>query len=63
MAAAPGTGWEFDSDPSDRMGMAKYLYISDAQVKGYDGNANSGTTPSGRKYSNGMYVLRYVIGV
>ncbi len=63
VAAAPGSGWEFDSDPCDRVGMAKYLYISDSQIKGHDVNANSGTAPSGRKHSNGMYILRWVIGV
>lgn len=63
VAAAPGAGWEFDSDASDLVGMAKYLYISDSQIKGHNVNAGTGTAPSGRKYNNGKYILRWVIGV
>ena len=63
VAEASNAGWEFDADPSDRYGMAKYLYITDTQVRGYAKNNATGTTPGGRQFSNGTYVLRYVIGV
>lgn len=41
----------------------KYLYISDAAIKGSDENELTGTLASGITYSNNAYVLRYVIGV
>ena len=63
VAAAPGAGWELDADPSDRLGMAKYVYISDGTIEGCAINAKSGTTPGGRKFDNSLYVLRWVIGV
>lgn len=63
VAAASGTGWEFDLDPSDRKGMAKYLYISDTKVTGNKVNNTRGTTPGGRVFDNLLYVLRYIIGV
>ena len=59
----PGRGWEFDLDPCDRFGMAKYLYISDSQIKGNAINTETHTTPGGRTYHNDHYVLRWVIGV
>lgn len=63
VAAASGTGWEFDLDPSDRAGMAKYLYIADRKVTGNAVNNTKGTNPGGRYYNNLLYVLRYIIGV
>lgn len=41
---------------------AKYLYIKDDIIGGNDSNSTSGTA-NGVTYSNGMYALRYVIGV
>ena len=41
----------------------KYLYISDAEIKGHDNNNLIGTATSGITYTNNRFVLRYVIGV
>lgn len=41
----------------------KYLYFTDTTIKGNDQNSQSGTGANGIKYSNNMYILRYVIGV
>lgn len=40
----------------------KYVYISDDEITGYSKNASSGTS-NGITYDNGLFVLRYVIGV
>jgi hypothetical protein len=40
----------------------KYLYISDTSIKGHDNNNKTGTA-NGVTYTNGHWVLRYVIGV
>lgn len=42
---------------------SKYLYINDTTISGNDNNALIGTSPSGIKYANNRFVLRYVIGV
>lgn len=43
---------------------AKYLYISDTNIRGHDNNSlGVKTAGSGVKYQNSMYVMRYVIGV
>lgn len=43
---------------------AKYLYISNRSITGHANNNVSNTgNPSGIKYENGGFVLRYVIGV
>ena len=42
---------------------AKYLYIHDNSIVGNDNNKATGTGACGIKYSNNLYVLRYVIGV
>lgn len=48
------------SDPY--LGVAKYLYVSNAKVTGVASNNQSGTM-NGIAYNNSQYVLRYVIGV
>ena len=63
VAKANGCGWEFDQDSGDRYGMAKYLYIFDGEIRGTAVNGKSGTAPSGRRFDNAIYVLRWVIGV
>lgn len=40
----------------------KYLYIRDDRIIGNDNNAKSGTGPSGIKYYNNRFVLRWVYG-
>lgn len=42
---------------------SKYIYISDTQLTGFEGNTNSGTAASGITFNNSQFVLRYVIGV
>jgi hypothetical protein len=42
---------------------SKYLYFTDTSIKGHANNTASGTGANGIKYSNNMFVLRYVIGV
>lgn len=60
----PGKGHSFILASSKFTSMAtKYLYISDAEIKGNDDNELTGTLPSGITYANNAYVLRYVIGV
>jgi hypothetical protein len=64
VANQPGKGHSFILASSKFTSMAtKYLYISDAEIKGNDDNELTGTLPSGITYSNNAYVLRYVIGV
>lgn len=59
-----GKGHSFTLASSKFTNMAtKYLYISDAEIKGNDDNELTGTLPSGITYSNNAFVLRYVIGV
>lgn len=40
----------------------KYLYVQDDRIIGNDNNAKSGTGPSGIKYYNNRFVLRWVYG-
>lgn len=40
----------------------KYIYIRDDRIIGNDNNAKSGTGPSGIKYYNNRFVLRWVYG-
>lgn len=42
---------------------AKYVYVNDTSITGHATNVSSGTAQSGITFSNGNYVLRYVIGV
>lgn len=42
---------------------SKYIYITDTQLKGFDGNNKSGTAATGIKFDNTRFVLRYVLGV
>lgn len=42
---------------------AKHLYISDSTIVGHAYNGMTGTGNCGIKYTNGRFVLRYVIGV
>lgn len=42
---------------------AKYLYIHDSKIVGNDINTETGTGGCGITYTNGGFVLRYVIGV
>ena len=41
----------------------KYIYISDSELLGHDGNAAVGTAESGIKYTNNYFVLTKVYGV
>ena len=41
----------------------KYLMISDTTITGIEQNALTGTSSTGIKYANNVFVLRYVIGV
>ena len=40
----------------------KYIYVRDDRIIGNDNNAKSGTGPSGIKYYNNRFVLRWVYG-
>ena len=40
----------------------KYFYVKDDSIIGNDNNAKSGTGPSGIKYNNNKFVLRWVYG-
>lgn len=40
----------------------KYIYIKDDSIIGNDNNSKSGTGPSGIKYNNNKFVLRWVYG-
>lgn len=51
------------SDGSFSLFAAKYLYINNNNIVGNDINDDTGTGACGIKYTNGGYVLRYVIGV
>lgn len=42
---------------------SKYIYVSDTQLRGFEGNTNSGTAACGITFDNSKFVLRYVIGV
>lgn len=42
---------------------AKYLYISDQQIKGHANNSLAGTGAVGITYANNRFIMRYVIGV
>lgn len=42
---------------------AKYLYISDQQIKGHANNSLKGTGAVGITYENNRFIMRYVIGV
>ena len=41
---------------------AKYIYVQDDRIMGHDNNSASGTGPSGIKYNNNKFVLRWVYG-
>jgi hypothetical protein len=41
----------------------KYLYINDGHITGHANNTISGTGASGITFTNGAFVLRYVLGV
>lgn len=61
-----GNGFCFQMASSKFGNMAtKYVYISDTTIKGNADNSGStnADTAAGVKYTNGAYVLRYVIGV
>lgn len=61
----PGAGQSFllPDDGTFALFAAKYLYINDTTIAGNDVNTKTGTGSSGITYTNGGYVLRYVIGV
>ena len=40
----------------------KYFYVKDDRIMGNDNNSKSGTGPSGIKYNNNRFVLRWVYG-
>ena len=40
----------------------KYFYVRDDRIIGNDNNIKSGTGPSGIKYNNNKFVLRWVYG-
>ncbi len=42
---------------------AKYIYISNTEIKGHSNNTTTGTGTTGIKYTNNHWCLRYVIGV
>lgn len=42
---------------------AKYLYLSDQQIKGHANNSLKGTGAAGITYENNRFIMRYVIGV
>lgn len=53
----------FSIDSSGGTHMAKYVYVTDTQVKGNSRNSSGGKTLGGLSVNNGYWVLRYVIGV
>ena len=61
--SAQGSVFLLSNTYFDQFG-AKYLYISDTNIRGHDNNQlGVKTAGSGVKYQNSMYVMRYVIGV
>jgi hypothetical protein len=64
VAQHPGLGMNFFMAHSsfEYVG-AKYLYITDTQVKGHANNSLIGTGVSGIKFENNRFILRYVLGV
>lgn len=60
-----GCGHSFllTSDGSFSLFASKYLYIHDSKIVGNDVNETAGTGACGIQYTNGGFVLRYVIGV
>lgn len=59
-----GTGHVFQMSTSNLAFYAtKYLYIRDDGITGHDNNNLTGTGASGITFTNGRFVLRYVIGV
>ena len=63
VAKHSGKGQMFSAISYDKKVMLKYLYIYDDRIVGEANNDKAGTTPGGISYDNGLYVLRYVIGV
>ncbi len=60
----PGLGMNFFmSHSSFEYCGAKYLYISDQQIKGHANNNLTGTGATGIKFENNRFIMRYVIGV
>lgn len=60
----PGLGMNFFmSHSSFEYCGAKYLYISDQQIKGHANNSLTGTGATGIKFENNRFIMRYVIGV
>lgn len=60
---AQGSVFLLSNTVFDQFG-AKYLYISNTNIRGHDNNQlGVKTAGSGVKYQNTMYVMRYVIGV
>lgn len=51
------------STNAQEMFASKYLYFTDTTITGHANNIATGTGANGIKYSNNMFVLRYVIGV
>ncbi len=64
VAKHPGLGMNFFmSHSSFEYCGAKYLYISDQQIKGHANNSLTGTGATGIKFENNRFIMRYVIGV
>lgn len=64
VAKHPGLGMNFFmSHSSFEYCGAKYLYISDQQIKGHANNSLIGTGANGIKFENNRFIMRYVIGV
>ena len=64
VAKHPGLGMNFFmSHSSFEYCGAKYLYISDQQIKGHANNSLIGTGATGIKFENNRFIMRYVIGV
>lgn len=55
-----GLTFQLNSQNNDYIGY-KYIYISDGTVSGYSSNSIT-ATKNGITYSNGNFVLRYIIG-
>lgn len=56
-----GGGYAFECNTGFRNAL-KYLYITDTSIRGHDNN-NQTKTVDGITYTNGMMVLRYVLGI